>query len=110
MDDLHVLTMAQDDEGLEIGPVVYVRKTAFNEIENDLEVVDFTVTDADGNVTTENLAYGGVNADGDPITVTKAFADPACQALGAFRTAQQACGFQYTYFDNWNYNKSKKNH
>ena len=46
MDDLHVLTMAQDDEGLEIGPVVFVRKTAFNEIENDLEVVDFTVTDA----------------------------------------------------------------
>ncbi len=53
---------------------------------------DFTVTDADGNVTTENLAYGG--------SVTKAFADPACQPLGAFRTAQQACGFQYTYFDN----------
>ena len=53
---------------------------------------DFTVTDAEGNITTENLAYGG--------SVTKAFADPECEALGAFRTAQQACGFQYTYFDN----------
>ena len=30
----------------ETGPEVFVRKTAFNEIENDLEVVDFTVTDA----------------------------------------------------------------
>ncbi len=47
IDDLHVLTMAQDDEGLEAGPQVFVRKTAFNEVENDLEVIDFTVTDAD---------------------------------------------------------------
>ena len=53
---------------------------------------DFTVTDADGNETTESLAYGG--------SVTKAFADPQCEALGAFRTAQQACGFNYGYFDN----------
>ena len=45
MDDLHVLTMAQDENGLEAGPEVFVRKTAFNEIENDLEVVDFTVSD-----------------------------------------------------------------
>ena len=54
---------------------------------------DFTVTDADGNETTQNLAYGDT-------TVTKAFVDPQCEALGAFRTAQQGCGFQYTYFDN----------
>ncbi len=53
---------------------------------------DFSVTDADGNETTESLAYGG--------SVTKAFADPQCEALGAFRTAQQACGFNYGYFDN----------
>ena len=46
IDDVHVLTMAQDDEGLVTGPEVFVRKTAFNEVENDLEVVDFTVTDA----------------------------------------------------------------
>lgn len=56
---------------------------------------DFTVTDADGNETTENLAYA---VDGG--SVTKAFADPACEPLGAFRIAQQACGFQYTWFDN----------
>lgn len=46
IDDLHVLSMAKDDEGLEAGPEVHVRKTAFNEVENDLEVVDFAVTDA----------------------------------------------------------------
>ncbi|MFZ8906778.1 MAG: hypothetical protein ACO2Y2_05420 [Poseidonia sp.] len=46
VDDLHVLTTATDDEGLATGPEVFVRKTAFNEVENDLEVVDFTVTDS----------------------------------------------------------------
>jgi outer membrane receptor protein involved in Fe transport len=61
---------------------------------------DFTVTDADGNETTQNLAYGGLDDDGNQRTVTKAFVDPQCEALGAFRTAQQGCGFQYTYFDN----------
>ena len=40
-----MLTTAIDEAGLEVGPEVYVRKTAFNEVENDLEVVDFTVTD-----------------------------------------------------------------
>jgi outer membrane receptor protein involved in Fe transport len=61
---------------------------------------DFTVTDDDGNETTRNLAYGGLDDDGNQRTVTKAFVDPQCEALGAFRTAQQGCGFQYTYFDN----------
>jgi outer membrane receptor protein involved in Fe transport len=46
------------------------------------------------------LAYGGLDDDGNQRTVTKAFVDPQCEALGAFRTAQQGCGFQYTYFDN----------
>ena len=46
IDDLYVLTTASDDEGLAVGPEVFVRKTAFNEVENDLEVVDFTVTDS----------------------------------------------------------------
>ena len=46
IDDVHVLTSAQDEDGLEVGPHVFVRKTAFNEVENDLEVVDFTVTDS----------------------------------------------------------------
>lgn len=45
VDDLHVLVSATDEDGLEVGPKVFVRKTAFNEIENDLEVVDFTVND-----------------------------------------------------------------
>ena len=45
VDDLHVLTTATDEDGLAAGPEVFVRKTAFNEVENDLEVVDFTVTD-----------------------------------------------------------------
>ena len=46
IDDLHVLTTASDEEGLSAGPEVFVRKTAFNEVENDLEVVGFTVTDS----------------------------------------------------------------
>lgn len=45
VDDLHVLTQATDDEGLHVGPFVFVRKTPFNEVENDMEVVDFSVVD-----------------------------------------------------------------
>ena len=48
MDDLHVLTQAVDVSGLSVGPAVGVEKTAFNEIENDLEVIDLQVTDAEG--------------------------------------------------------------
>ncbi len=46
IDDVHVLAQATDEEGLEVGPSVFVRRTPFNEVENDLEVVDFTVVDA----------------------------------------------------------------
>ena len=46
IDDVHVLTNAKDEDGLEVGPHVFVRKTAYNEVENDLEVVGFTVTDS----------------------------------------------------------------
>lgn len=46
VDDVHVLTQATDEEGLHVGPSVFVRKTPFNEIENDMEVVDFTLLDA----------------------------------------------------------------
>ena len=46
VDDLHVFAKATDEAGLEVGPTVFVRRTPFNEIENDLEVVDFTVRDA----------------------------------------------------------------
>ena len=53
---------------------------------------DFTVTDADGNVSTQNLAYDG--------TATKSFADPQCGALGAMRKVPAACGFNYGWFDN----------
>ena len=45
VDDLYVLAQATDSVGLQAGPTVMVRKTPFNEIENDLEVVDFTITD-----------------------------------------------------------------
>ena len=45
VDDLHVLTQATDDEGLHVGPSVFVRKTPFNEVENDMEVVDFSILD-----------------------------------------------------------------
>ncbi len=61
---------------------------------------DFTVTDADGNVTTESLAYGGLDDNGNPITVTKAFNDPQCEALGALRAHNNQCGFNYGWFDN----------
>ena len=47
-----MLTTASDDEGLAVGPEVFVRKTAFNEVENDLEVVDFTVTTANSDAST----------------------------------------------------------
>lgn len=46
IDDVHVLTQATDADGLEVGPTVFVQRTPFNEVENDLEIVDFTVTDA----------------------------------------------------------------
>jgi outer membrane receptor protein involved in Fe transport len=61
---------------------------------------DFTVTDADGNVTTQNLAYAALNDDGSQATVTKTFADPQCEALGALRAVPAACGFNYAWFDN----------
>ena len=45
VDDLHFLAQATDEESLQAGPAMEVRKTIFNEIENDLEVVGFEVTD-----------------------------------------------------------------
>ena len=61
---------------------------------------DFTVTDKDGNVTTQNLAYAALKDNGSQATVTKTFADPQCEALGALRAFEQACGFNYGWFDN----------
>lgn len=45
VDDLHILVYGKDSDGLETGPVVSVRKTNFNEVENDMEIVEFQVTD-----------------------------------------------------------------
>jgi len=54
---------------------------------------DFTVTDSDGNVTTQNLNYEG-------STLTKGYVDPQCEALGAIRAHTQSCGFNYAWYDN----------
>ena len=45
--DLHILTQATDTDGLAAGPVVFVDRTPFNEVENDMEVIDFAVVDDD---------------------------------------------------------------
>ena len=45
VDDLHVLTYGTDTDGLQTGPAISVRKTNFNEVENDMEIVQFEVTD-----------------------------------------------------------------
>ena len=45
IDDVHVLTNAKDEDGLEVGPA-RVRSKPHNEVENDLEVVGFTVVDS----------------------------------------------------------------
>ncbi len=54
---------------------------------------DFEVTDANGNVTTQNLNY-------DSASFTKAFADPQCESLGVLRAHNSQCGFNYGWFDN----------
>ncbi len=45
VDDIHLLTQATDEAGMSVGPSVFMRQTPFNEVENDLEVTTFTVTD-----------------------------------------------------------------
>jgi len=55
--------------------------------------VDVNVTDAAGVVTTQTLQTLAKSN-------TKAFADPQCEALGALRTYEQACGFNYGWYDN----------
>ena len=45
VDDLYILSKATDVEGFSTGPDVEVRQTFFNEVENDLEVVNFNVVD-----------------------------------------------------------------
>ncbi|MFL2950134.1 MAG: hypothetical protein ACJZ40_07100 [Candidatus Poseidoniaceae archaeon] len=46
IDDVHALAFGTDVDGLSTGPAHLHRQTGFNEIENDLEVVDFSLMDA----------------------------------------------------------------
>ena len=55
--------------------------------------VDVNVTDSAGVVTTQTLQTVAKSN-------TKAFADPQCQALGAFRNYEKSCGFNYGWYDN----------
>ncbi len=45
IDDVYILAKATDVEGFSTGPAVFYRQTLFNEIENDLEIIDFNVID-----------------------------------------------------------------
>ena len=46
VDDIYWMVTSQDSSGLETGPSLVVRKTAFNEIENDLEIIQFSAFDS----------------------------------------------------------------
>ena len=46
VDDIHWMVISQDSSDLETGPDVVVRQTAFNEIENDLEIIQFSAFDS----------------------------------------------------------------
>ena len=41
IDDIHWMVVSQDTTGLETGPDLLIRQTAFNEVENDLEIIQF---------------------------------------------------------------------
>ncbi|HJL97656.1 MAG TPA: hypothetical protein QF401_05830 [Candidatus Poseidoniaceae archaeon] len=45
VDDLYILAKGVDVDGFSTGPTILHRHTLFNEIENDLEVIDFNVID-----------------------------------------------------------------
>ena len=49
-DDLHLLAKGIDVGGFSTGPSHLYRQTFFNEIENDLEVIDFNVIDDENRV------------------------------------------------------------
>ena len=55
----------------------------------------FIVEDKDGNVTTETYEL-----DPTKTTIAQPFNDPQCQNLGAIRTHDDSCGFNYAWFDN----------
>lgn len=50
IDDIAWMANSFDLDGLATGPTTVVRETQFNEIENDLEVFEFSVHDADDNL------------------------------------------------------------
>ena len=50
IDDVNWLISSTDFEGLVTGPTVLKRQTQFNEIENDLEIFDLSVSDSDSRV------------------------------------------------------------
>ena len=50
VDDLHILAKGMDVDGFSTGPSHLYRQTFFNEIENDLEVIDFNVIDDENRV------------------------------------------------------------
>ncbi len=50
VDDLHLLAKGIDVDGFSTGPSHLYRQTFFNEIENDLEVIDFNVIDDENRV------------------------------------------------------------
>jgi len=49
IDDIHWMVISEDSSGLQTGPDLLVRETGFNEVENDLEIIQFS-------------AFGGQNA------------------------------------------------
>ena len=53
VDDIYWMVLATDSNGLQTGPSVTVRETPFNEIENDLEIVEFSAIDYRQNVVSD---------------------------------------------------------
>ena len=50
IDDISWMAIAFDSDGLETGPGILKRETQFNEVENDLEIIDVTVLDYRSNM------------------------------------------------------------
>ena len=53
IDDIYWMVLATDSNGLQTGPSVTVRETPFNEIENDMEIVEFSAVDYRQNVVSD---------------------------------------------------------
>jgi hypothetical protein len=57
IDDIYWMVVAKDSNGLETGPDLISRQTAYNEIENDLEIIQFEAFD------NENALHDWTDAD-----------------------------------------------